>query len=145
MKLIVACQKNDCGIGYAGTLPWHIPEELKFFKAVTYGQTIVMGKKCWDSLPFPLPGRKNLVLTHSDLENKISSLAEAPNDAIVIGGAQIYELALKENLINSAIVSFVNVQYICDTFFPIDMLKDWEKEKIFENSVFSSFLYIRRT
>lgn len=101
--LVVAIADNGV-IGKDGAIPWHISEDLKRFKALTMGHTIVMGRKTWDSLPRkPLPGRVNVVVTHQkdwQAEGAIaaSSLGQATagtsGTVMVIGGAEIYERAL---------------------------------------------------
>nr|AIA16840.1 Dihydrofolate reductase [uncultured bacterium] len=101
--LVVAIADNDV-IGKAGSIPWHIPEDLKRFKALTLGHTIVMGRKTWDSLPKrPLPGRVNVVVTRQGDWNAAGavtagSLGQATSGTsgtvMVIGGAEIYERAL---------------------------------------------------
>ena len=101
--LVVAIADNGV-IGNQGRLPWHISEDLKRFKALTMGHTIVMGRKTWDSLPRkPLPGRANVVVTRQadwrgDGAVRASSLGQAvegtSGPVFVIGGAEIYDLAL---------------------------------------------------
>lgn len=100
--LVVAIADNDV-IGKDGAIPWHISEDLKRFKALTLGHTIVMGRKTWDSLPRkPLPGRVNVVVTRQkDWQGEgalpASSLGQATSGTsgtvMVIGGAEIYERA----------------------------------------------------
>ena len=101
--LVVAIADNGV-IGKDGGIPWHIPEDLKRFKALTMGHTIVMGRKTWDSLPKkPLPGRVNVVVTRqADWKAAgavtAGSLGQATSGTsgtvMVIGGAEIYERAL---------------------------------------------------
>ena len=67
-KAIVAVSQNGV-IGKNGDLPWRLAEDLKWFKKITMGHVVLMGRKTWDSLPFPLPGRKNWVISRS-LEKK---------------------------------------------------------------------------
>ncbi|MET1051808.1 MAG: dihydrofolate reductase [Mycetocola sp.] len=99
-------------IGKAGVLPWHLPEDLAHFKAVTVGSPVVMGRKTWDSLPErfrPLPGRRNIVVTrqpgwHADgveTSDSIGAAIElaadglAPDDLVwVIGGAEIFSAVI---------------------------------------------------
>lgn len=88
----------------AGTgIPWRLPEDLARFKELTMGHTVIMGRLTWESLPAsvrPLPGRRNVVVSrqddyHADGAEVVSDLQDAPlDDAWVIGGAQIYGLAL---------------------------------------------------
>jgi dihydrofolate reductase len=101
--LVVAIAENGV-IGKDGAIPWHISEDLKRFKALTMGHTVVMGRKTWDSLPKkPLPGRVNVVVTrqkdwHAEGAIAASSLGQATSGTsgtvMVIGGAEIYERAL---------------------------------------------------
>jgi dihydrofolate reductase len=101
---LVWAQSTSGVIGRNGDIPWHVPEDLARFKQVTVGHTVVMGRRTWDSLPArvrPLPGRRNVVLSRqtdftADGAEVVGSLDIALTDpeAWVIGGAQIYLLAL---------------------------------------------------
>ncbi len=102
ITLILAAARNGV-IGKDGAIPWHISDDLKRFKALTLGKTIVMGRKTWDSLPRkPLPGRDNVVVTrdagwHADGARVAHSMNDALSgggDICVIGGAEIYGAAL---------------------------------------------------
>ncbi len=85
-------------IGRDGQLPWHIPADLKRFKALTMGKPMVMGRKTFESFPSPLPGRRHIVLTRGDWSAKGAEVANSVDQALamageevaVIGGAQIY-------------------------------------------------------
>lgn len=90
-------------IGVDGQLPWHLPADLKRFKALTMGRTMIMGRKTFESFPSPLPGRRHIVLTRSPdwqadgaevARDAESALALAGPDAAVIGGAEIFALLL---------------------------------------------------
>jgi dihydrofolate reductase len=94
-------QAHDRVIGAGGTLPWHLPEDLRLFKQLTGGGTVVMGRRTWESLPErfrPLPGRVNVVLTtdpswSADGAQRAGSVADvlaASPDCWVIGGAAVY-------------------------------------------------------
>jgi dihydrofolate reductase len=101
--LVLAVAQNGV-IGKDGGIPWHISEDMKRFKALTLGHTVVMGRKTWDSLPKkPLPGRVNVVVTRQkdwQAEGAVtaSSLGQATSGTsgvlMIIGGAEIYERAL---------------------------------------------------
>ena len=102
ITLVLAIAENGV-IGKDGAIPWHISDDLKRFKALTLGKTVVMGRKTWDSLPAknrPLPGRRNLVVTrdadwHAQGAERVAlDAALAGGDAFVIGGAEIYRAAL---------------------------------------------------
>jgi dihydrofolate reductase len=90
-------------IGRDNAIPWHVPEDMKHFRTVTAGSTVLMGRRTWESLPprfRPLPGRRNLVLTRSatwsdDGAEVVHSLDDAlAGDVWVIGGADVYAAAL---------------------------------------------------
>jgi dihydrofolate reductase len=100
---LVWAQSANGVIGRDGTLPWHLPEDMKHFRALTAGATVLMGRRTWESLPprfRPLPGRRNLVLsrTPQDGVETFPDLAEAlaavDGDVWVIGGAAVYAAAL---------------------------------------------------
>ena len=107
LNLIYACADNGV-IGRDNTLPWHLPEDLAHFRQLTLGCPVLMGRKTWDSLPprfRPLPGRLNLVLTRqadwqaegaTRVDSLEQALAQCPagQDLWVIGGAEVYALAL---------------------------------------------------
>lgn len=104
LSIIVAAAANGV-IGINNQLPWRLPEDLKYFKAVTLGKPIVMGRKTFDSIGRPLPGRRNVVITRqqdwqhegvdvaNSLEAAMTLLADHP-EVMVIGGEQIYQQAL---------------------------------------------------
>ncbi|KQR83329.1 dihydrofolate reductase [Sphingomonas sp. Leaf343] len=88
-------------IGVDGRLPWHIPADLKRFKAQTLGRAMIMGRKTFDSFPAPLPGRRHIVLTRDSgwsaagaevAHSPADALALAGDDAAVIGGAEVFAL-----------------------------------------------------
>lgn len=111
MNIIVAAAENNA-IGYQGQMPWHLSADLKYFKATTMGHAVIMGRKTYESIGRPLPGRRNIIVTRDTnyavdpalLENLKpgtsveiytsldAALETAPADAFVIGGAQIYNL-----------------------------------------------------
>jgi dihydrofolate reductase len=101
---LVWAQSTSGVIGRDGGIPWHVPEDLARFKQVTVGHTVVMGRRTWDSLPArvrPLPGRRNVVVSRqadfaAEGAEVVGSLEAALTDpeAWVIGGAQIYQVAL---------------------------------------------------
>ena len=109
MNIIVAASENNA-IGNRGTMPWHLRADLQYFKSVTMGHAVIMGRKTYESIGRPLPGRRNIVVTHNSLFHFTSevmcnlkpgtsvevyheldeALEKAPADSFVIGGAQIY-------------------------------------------------------
>lgn len=115
-------------IGRDGGLPWHLPEDLAFFKRTTRGHAVVMGRKTWDSIGRPLPGRRNIVLTRDTNwaapgAEVIHSPKELPDvlggsveRAFIIGGAEIYTAFLP--LLDDLLISHVSENHHGDTFFP---------------------------
>lgn len=129
VALIVAVAENGV-IGRDGKLPWRIPEDMKWFKARTEGRPLIMGRKTWESLPKrPLPGRTNIVVTR-DASFKaeggvvVTSLAaaldvaagEAPEEIMVIGGAEIYRAAMP--FVRRIYLTSVHGEIEGDTYFP---------------------------
>ena len=125
--LVLAVADNGV-IGNNGGIPWRIPEDMKRFKALTIGHTVVMGRKTWDSLPKkPLPGRVNVVVTrqenwHADGATTARSLGQATSGTsgtvMIIGGAEIYERALP--LASRIELTEVHSAFKGDAFFTFD-------------------------
>lgn len=126
---------NNYVIGKDGSIPWHHPEDIRRFKEITTGHTVVMGRKTWDSLPIkPLPNRRNVVLSRSDFQDDrvevYSTLQEAvfttPLDhkVFVIGGAQIFEQYMK--FADYLDVTIVHKNYDGDVYLPKIDMKKWE-------------------
>ena len=131
---MIWAQDTNNAIGRGGTLPWHFSEDLKNFKKLTTGHTIIMGRKTWDSLPIkPLPDRRNIVISRSpqnDIESYISikecidSLEsdKGISDVYIIGGMSIYKFFYEHA--NTLHITFINKNYPdTDTFFPISLDK----------------------
>ena len=137
LGLIYARARNGV-IGREGKLPWHLPEDLAHFKAVTQGCPVIMGRKTWDSLPprfRPLPGRRNIVVTRQtewqaegaeragSLEDAIALCQDAPR-AWVIGGAELYSQALPHA--HAIVVTEIDRDYEGDAFAPT-LDEDWRE------------------
>lgn len=136
ISMIVAVAEN-MAIGRGGDLIWHISADLKRFKALTMGHTIIMGRKTWDSLPKgALPGRRNVVVTRdttfkADGADVYHSLEEAvvscskESEAFIIGGAQIYRQAL--DVASKLYLTKVFATYEdADAFFPEIVEHNWK-------------------
>jgi dihydrofolate reductase len=103
---LVWAQANGGVIGRDNTIPWHVPEDMAYFKKVTQGHPVVMGRKTWDSLPAkfrPLPGRRNIVVTRQPdwmaegaetASGLASALALTNEDVCIMGGGEIYNAAM---------------------------------------------------
>lgn len=144
ISFIVAIAQNSA-IGCENKLLWHIPNDLKRFKKLTIGHTVVMGMNTWESLPFkPLPGRRNIIMTRREIEVPGAEIAHSLNEAMemldtdkenfIIGGAQIFESFLP--YANKLILTIVHRDFKADTFFPEIDFTQWietEREDILDN------------
>ena len=91
MLIAIAALDPDRVIGRAGRIPWHLPDDLRLFRQLTTGHTVIMGRRTYESLGKPLPGRNNIVISRSG--EKLEEVLAAINDqteVFIIGGAQIY-------------------------------------------------------
>lgn len=123
------------GIGIGNALPWHLPEDLAHFKRITLGHPIVMGRKTFESIGRPLPGRRNIVITrnpswqHDGIETVPSLTAAATltgdTETFIIGGAEIYAASLPQT--QRLIVTEINSNFACDAFFPTRDPKQWQE------------------
>ena len=129
VKIIVAMSKNRV-IGDSNTLIWHLPEDLKRFRQLTTGNTIVMGRKTYESIGKPLPNRRSIIITRdTDYSVEgcevVNSLEEAlllsNNDCFIIGGGEIYRQAI--DIADRIYLTLINKEFEGDTSFP--ELKDW--------------------
>ena len=145
INIIVATSKNN-QIGINNQLPWHIPEDLKYFKEKTDGHMIVMGRKTYESIGRPLPNRKNIVLTrdrhfkpegvtviHSFEQALIMCSGE--KESYIIGGGEIYQLFLP--FTNRLYITLVNKIIEGDTQFP-DYKADFKLVQHFKGSTLTS-------
>ena len=111
MTAIIALSDNNV-VGVDQKLPWRLSHDMKFFKANTWGGTVVMGRRTWESIGRPLPGRKNMVLSRSkyaiDGVKVIQHLEEVPSDAYWIGGKNVLEQAFARNKIHRVILTRVH-------------------------------------
>ena len=136
ISLVVAAATNNA-IGKEGQMPWHLPNDMKHFKNVTWGMPVVMGRKTFESLGKALPGRKNIVITRQEgwsAENTVvvKSLEDAlfvaaQTDALevmVIGGGEIYKAYFDKA--KRIYMTRVEVTPDADTFFPVIDGKQWQ-------------------
>jgi dihydrofolate reductase len=161
MISIIVAVSDDLGIGKDNELLWHISEDLKRFKRLTTGNTVIMGKKTWESLPRkPLPGRKNIVLTDVPgevIEGPVTvySIDEALNkcdkeqEIFVIGGGSIYRQFMP--LADRLYITHVHKSGPADIYFPEIDSKVWEaieKEEFPANETnsipYTYTIYVRR-
>lgn len=136
VSIIVATDERGA-IGRDGGLPWRLPDDLRRFKALTMGKPIVMGRKTWDSIGKPLPGRHNIVVTRdaglalegatvvNSLDAAIAAAGDVP-EICIIGGAEIYRLALPATDVIH--LTRVHAAVVADTYFPELAPGQWDEE-----------------
>jgi dihydrofolate reductase len=133
VTLILARARNGV-IGAKGGLPWHLPEDLAFFKRTTMGHPIVMGRKTWESIGRPLPGRRSVVVTRdrafaaagADVVHSLDeavTLCAGSDEIFVIGGAQLYAEALPRA--DRLLLTEIHADFDGDTFLPAPSALEW--------------------
>jgi dihydrofolate reductase len=136
VSLIVALSTNRV-IGRDGGLPWYLPADLRHFKKTTMGHHLIIGRRTWEEVGKPLPGRDMVVVTRSrdfapegvrvvrSVEQALEVAVE-DDEPFIGGGAQIYRIALARNLVERLYLTRVHAEIEGDTFFPEFDLDDWE-------------------
>lgn len=139
ISLIAAMDRNRL-IGNKNRLPWHLPADFAHFKSVTMGKPIIMGRKTWESIGKPLPGRTNIVLSRnpetrfdgavcvSSFEEAVAAVSDA-DEIMVIGGSAIYEMLLPKA--DRMYITYVDAEFEGDAWFPAFDESQWlEKESV---------------
>lgn len=135
ISLVVAAASNNA-IGKEGKLPWHLPNDMKHFKNVTWGMPVVMGRKTFESLGKPLAGRKNIVITRQagwkapgavvvkSIEDALFVAKETDaNEVMVIGGGEIYKAIFDKA--GRIYLTRVEAEPEADTYFPVILPAQW--------------------
>ena len=161
IELIVAMDENG-GIGYKGSLPWNIKEELKIFKEKTINKTLILGRKTVEMLPH-LSGRDIICVTYRpelyknnsktiwknkpiDFVSNLDTLSNLYEDIIIAGGSDIYHMAFNiSNFVQKIHLSIIKGTYDCDTYFNKNWLRDFVIEKSKEYEEFTHYTMIRTT
>lgn len=151
LSIIVAVAENGV-IGHNNQLIWHLPEDLKMFKRLTSGHPIIMGRKTFESIGKPLPNRTSIIITKNpefqiegcitvhSLEAAIEAANEIEeNEAFIIGGAEIYRLALP--FADKIYLTEVNHTFVGDTFFPEIDKEIWEEVNRTDHDIDEKHLY----
>jgi len=155
VSLIVAASENNI-IGKDNDLIWHLPKDMRFFKETTIGHHIIMGRKNFESIPHkfrPLPKRTNIVITRQkDYKasgcitlNSIEDALEIAkrnndNEPFIIGGGQIYKIALDRNLIDRIYLTRIHHKFDGDTYFP-ELSDEWREINKIENKIDNKHKY----
>lgn len=130
VTIIAAVARNGV-IGYQGSIPWFLPEDLRHFKARTEGHSVIMGRKTWESLPCsvrPLPGRQNIVVSSDQTYEAVGATTAGSlplaiqlasvGEVFIIGGATLYWQALPMPMATKMILTQIDDDYHGDTYFP---------------------------
>ena len=141
VNLIVAVSENGV-IGKDNNLIWHLPKDMNFFKEKTLGHHVIMGRKNFESIPHkfsPLPNRTNIIITRkknykadgcvivNSIEDALDfSRQNGEKETFIIGGGQIYKIALDKNLIDIIYLTKIHHSFNGDTFFP-ELGLEWEE------------------
>ncbi|MDP2560853.1 type 3 dihydrofolate reductase [Psychrobium sp. 1_MG-2023] len=137
MKIsMIAAMAANRVIGKDNKMPWHLPEELSYFKQVTMGKPIVMGRNTFESIGRPLPGRKNIVLSSNtslkiDGVTVVNSIEQAIaagdhcDELMIIGGARLYEQMLEQ--VDNLYLTDIELDVAGDAFFPDYNIYQWKQ------------------
>lgn len=135
LSMIVAASENNA-IGHNNELLWHLPKDLKYFKDVTSGHCIIMGRRTFESIGKPLPNRRNIVITRredleidgveiaNDIEAAIDMVGE-DQEPFVVGGGQVYEQAM--DYVDRVYMTRVHAHVNGDTHFPELDPNEWQR------------------
>jgi dihydrofolate reductase len=136
ISLVVAASENNV-IGKEGKLPWCLPEDMRYFKNITWGMPVIMGRKSFDSLGKPLPGRKNIVITRQpswkatgtvvvkNLEDAVFVAQETDaKEIMVIGGGEIFKIAFERA--HRIYITRVRAEVEGDAYFPVIDPAKWK-------------------
>lgn len=119
ISLIVATSSNHA-IGKDNKLLWHLSEDLKKFKEITLGHTLIMGRKTFESIGRPLPGRSTLVVSRSTFsieEAILRAKNSGETECFICGGGEVYKYALEHELVNRIYLTTLNIEVEGDTYF----------------------------
>ena len=160
ISLIVATDENN-GIGLNNKLLCHLPDDLQYFKKITSGHTIVMGRKTYESIGNPLPNRRNMIMSRNEdfNVNNCETIHSIPDllkfipsteEVFVIGGESIFTQTI--TYASKIYLTYINYKFQADSFFPIiNTNKDWKLAKTIKHDIdekhkysFSYLIYERR-
>jgi dihydrofolate reductase len=151
-RILCAAMTRRLVIGDRGPLPWHLPAELRLFRALTWGHSLIMGRSTFAAIGRPLPGRRNVVLSRSlpsrpgiivcrSLEEALAAAAAGMEKLFFIGGAQIYRQALP--LVETMHISWVRGDFSGEVRFPPFDPRPWQVVAATEHPGFRHVVYRR--
>lgn len=141
MLSIIVCHDQNRVIGYKNNMPWHLPNDLKRLKALTTGNTIVMGRKTYESLGKALPNRRNVVITRdesfkpndADVIHSIEEINALEGHVYIFGGQNLYEQTI--DMVEDMYITVIENKYPGDAFFPEYTFEDFTVESIEEGAL----------
>lgn len=155
MISLMVAHDPDRVIGLNNDLPWHIPEDLAYFKEKTMGKAMVMGRKTYESIGRPLPGRLSIIVTRNkdysavegvvvvhDLDEAIAKASEYAEEVMIIGGAEIFKLSME--VADRLYITEIGQHFEGDTFFP-EYNSEWqltEKTEVMTSKNGTTFSYL---
>lgn len=141
VSIIAAMAEGNRGIGYQGALPWVLPADLDHFRSVTMGHCLIMGRKTYESIGRPLPGRKTIILTRAGLQSvdnlgveiassieqaiRIAEIEHKETEAFIAGGGEVYKAALDLDIVERMYITTVHATVEADVFFPYFDVSEW--------------------
>jgi len=154
--ILIAAMSCNRVIGKNDAIPWHIPEELHHFKAVTMGWPLIMGRKTHQAIGFPLPGRKNIVITRDKtivldgctVVHTIDEAINACDDAervFILGGEDIFRQTIE--IADTILLTILDRAVDGDTFFPEfspTVFQETDRKRVEGNDPFTIYTYTRR-
>ena len=157
VTIVVAIAENNA-IGKDNKLLWYLPNDLKHFKEITTGGTVIMGRKTYESVGKPLPKRRNIIITRQNITiegcevvNSIEAalaLCKTEKEVFIVGGAEIYKQAMP--LTDRIYLTIVHSKFEADSFFPVIKSDEWsevfhERHEVDEkNNIPYSFITLER-
>ena len=133
IKTIVVAISENNAIGKDNQLLWYLPADLKHFKNITTGHTVIMGRKTYDSVGKPLPNRRNIIITRKDITIEGCEVVKSIEDALalcadekevfIVGGAEIYKQSI--HLTDRIYLTIVHQEFDADSFFPVINYDEW--------------------
>lgn len=156
MVSLIVCHAEQNVIGFKNKMPWHLPNDLKHVKRLTQGNTIVMGRKTFESLGRPLPNRRNVVLTRNpefiaegiDIIRDVAEIEELEGKVFIFGGSGVYQQTM--HLVDEMHITRIHETFAGDTFFPYYDMAEWKLVSRQEGLIDGSnrypheFLHLRR-
>ena len=134
ITIVVAISENNA-IGKNNKLLWHLPNDLKHFKEITTGHTVIMGRKTYESVGRPLPNRRNIIITRQNIAiegcevagsiDAALALCAREKEVFIVGGAEIYKQSI--NLTDRIYLTIVHKKFEGDSFFPEINKQDWKE------------------